>query len=164
MIDADESIRDSRNRYEVCAWAGVEPRFTTYDGDDPDGYALSVNIARRHLTKGQRAMIAAKGAVISGKSQRAISADHGVSQPRLAYASTVLEHAPDIADAVISGAMSLNEAYRIARENKTKAASAEAQLVRRREDGRRTDRLRHHCRTCFSILSDRPIQLRNFRS
>lgn len=28
--------------------------FVTYDGDDPDGYALAVNIARRHLTKGQR--------------------------------------------------------------------------------------------------------------
>jgi hypothetical protein len=49
-----------RNRYAACQLAGVEPVFTTYDGDDPAGAALAVNIAYRHLTKGQQAMIAAR--------------------------------------------------------------------------------------------------------
>lgn len=41
----------------ACELAGVEPTFTTYEGNDADGYALSVNIARRHMTKGQLAML-----------------------------------------------------------------------------------------------------------
>jgi hypothetical protein len=40
--------------------AALEPQSSTFDGDDPDGYALSVNINRRHLSKGQRAMAVAK--------------------------------------------------------------------------------------------------------
>ena len=54
------SILDGRNRYAACRLAGVEPEFTTYDGDDPEGYALAVNAQRRDLTKSQRAMVAAR--------------------------------------------------------------------------------------------------------
>jgi hypothetical protein len=39
--------------------------FETYEGDDPAGYALAVNLARRSLTKGQAAMIAAKAMIVS---------------------------------------------------------------------------------------------------
>ncbi|WP_245766819.1 hypothetical protein [Streptomyces colonosanans] len=49
-------------------------------------------------------------------------------------ASTVLQHAPDLVDPVISGAMGLNEAYAAAQENKAKANSAEVQLARLREE------------------------------
>lgn len=42
---------DGRNRYAACQLAGIEPTFTTYDGDDPDGYALAANGQRRDLTK-----------------------------------------------------------------------------------------------------------------
>ena len=59
-------------------------------GTDPDAYALSVNIARRFLSKGQQAIIAARAGVC-GKQQREIAADVGVSRPRLAYALTVLD-------------------------------------------------------------------------
>lgn len=49
-------------------------------------------------------------------------------------ASTVLQHAPDLVDPVIAGAMGLNEAYAVAQENKSKANSAEVQLARLREE------------------------------
>ncbi|MFD7013926.1 hypothetical protein [Streptomyces sp. NPDC059928] len=49
-------------------------------------------------------------------------------------ASTVLQHAPDLVDPVISGDMGLNEAYEVAKENKAQADSAEAQLARLREE------------------------------
>ena len=142
VLDTDGRILDGRNRLAACELAGVEPEFTTYEGNDPDGYALSVNITRRHLTKGQQAMIAARGAAICHKSQRSISADHGVSQSRLAYATTVLQHAPNLADSVTAGAMSLDEAYKIARENKEKAEGVEAQLARlRAEDPELADKV-----------------------
>ncbi|MEV7908059.1 ParB/RepB/Spo0J family partition protein [Streptomyces anulatus] len=142
VLDQQGRILDGRNRYEACARAEVEPRFTTYDGEDPDGYALSVNIARRHLTKGQQAMVAARAWLVSNHTARSAANHVGVSHARVVQASTVLQHAPDLADAVVAGAMGLDEAYRIARENKTKADSAESQLARlRTEDSELADKV-----------------------
>ena len=59
---AGEAILDGRNRFAACKLAGVKPEFVTYDGDDPDGYALAVNIVRRNMTKGQQAIVVAKAA------------------------------------------------------------------------------------------------------
>ena len=106
------------------------PDFVTYDGVDPAGYALACNIQRRSLTKGQAAMIAAKALLVSSKTQAQAASEVGVAQQRISQARTVLEHAPDLADAVITGAKPLDEAYRIARERKTAAQSEEAQLTR----------------------------------
>ena len=58
VLDAEGRILDGRNRYAACKLAGVEPRFETYDGEDPGGYALSVNVTRRNLRPGQRYLVA----------------------------------------------------------------------------------------------------------
>src|SRR6266498_4514212 len=47
-------ILDGRNRYRACRAANVEPRFESYAGDDPAGFVLSANIARRHLAPEQK--------------------------------------------------------------------------------------------------------------
>jgi 16S rRNA G966 N2-methylase RsmD len=51
-------LLDGRNRLAACELADVEPTTRTYDGDDPVGFSLSQNLKRRHLTPGQRAMLA----------------------------------------------------------------------------------------------------------
>jgi len=53
-------ILDGINRYRACTQAKIEPRFLEYEGNDPLGFVVSANIARRHMSEAQRAMIAAR--------------------------------------------------------------------------------------------------------
>jgi ParB-like chromosome segregation protein Spo0J len=134
VLDAEGRVLDGRNRLAACRIAEIEPAFITYDGDDPDGYALAVNIQRRNLTKGQAAMVAARALLVSNTGQVSAANSAGVSQGRIAQAATVRDHAPDLVDAVIAGATGLDEAYRVARDRKTAADSVEAQLARLRSE------------------------------
>lgn len=54
----DGRLLDGRNRYAACVVAGVDPDTRTYVGDDPVAFVVSLNIHRRHLTTGQKAMLA----------------------------------------------------------------------------------------------------------
>ena len=142
VLDAEGRVLDGRNRLAACELVGIEPSFVSYEGDDPDGYALSVNIARRHLTKGQQAMVAARACKVSLQPTRKVAAGLGMSAQRITQSNVVLDHAPDLADAVIAGAIGLDEAYKIARDNKTKADTVEAQLAKlRAEDSELADKV-----------------------
>lgn len=98
-------------------------------------FVLSANIHRRHMTKGQRAMAVAKIYPEPGKGGRGkrtsgnLAETAGFSQRRLQEARTILKYAPDLADNVLTGSMSLDEAYRIARERKDAASSDDARLA-----------------------------------
>jgi hypothetical protein len=59
------------------------------DRPGPDAYALSVNIAHRHLTKGQQAMVAARACPVSGQTQRAVVARRACSVSEQARARLV---------------------------------------------------------------------------
>ena len=52
----DGKVIDGKHRLRACEELGVEPVFQEYEGDDPLGYTISVNLARRHLTSSQKAM------------------------------------------------------------------------------------------------------------
>jgi hypothetical protein len=53
-------VLDGRNRVAACKLTEVAPRYRELDGEvgDPIAYVLSANLHRRHLTTGQRAMVA----------------------------------------------------------------------------------------------------------
>lgn len=58
-------VLDGRNRLRACEAANVAPTYTVYTGDDPVSYVVSLNLRRRHLNESQRAMVAAKLAMLS---------------------------------------------------------------------------------------------------
>lgn len=51
-------ILDGRNRARACVIAGVSIETKTYTGDNPVGFAFSLNEKRRHLSSGARAALA----------------------------------------------------------------------------------------------------------
>ena len=132
MQTADGLVLDGRNRLRACEAAGVEPAFTTYEGDDPLGYVVSLNLRRRHLSESQRAMAAARIANLR-HGQRSDLADTpiGVSSPltqaeaaellnvghrTLQRATIVRDQAiPELAAKVDAGEISVSAASDLAR-------------------------------------------------
>src|SRR5262249_9146575 len=57
-----KQVLDGRNRLLACSRVGVEPTYVEHEGDDDSALALviSLNVQRRDLTPGQRAIVAAK--------------------------------------------------------------------------------------------------------
>lgn len=131
VLDAEGRILDGRNRYAACEMAGIEPDFETYRGADPGGYALAVNIARRHLTTGARAIIAAKAARLNGATYKSVSdRETKLTQTRLSEAVLVLDWAPYKADEIIAGVTKLSNAVEEARDRKREAEQLKAKLKR----------------------------------
>jgi DNA methylase/ParB-like nuclease family protein len=140
-LDKDSKLLDGRNRLKCCQLAGVEPVFTTYNGDDPTGYAVSLNVRRRHLTAGQRAMVglaveaiyAAEAAKNVGgrprkgeekpvadpppvfKSRERAARAVGASGRGIQAAKRIQQAAPDLAEKVREGGLALDRAERIIR-------------------------------------------------
>lgn len=61
--------------------------------------------------------------------QEELAGQHGISQSRIAKASTVINHASDLVDSVLSGAMSLDSAYEQAKQRKERKQSSEARTM-----------------------------------
>ena len=115
ICDSEGRLVDGRNRLAACEKAGVKPRFAQLPArfqDDAAGFILSQNIARRHLTAGQRAMLVAKVRSVCGKPLSAMADEAGVSKSRVAYAAVVLDFGDDgLVDEVVSGECTLDHAY-----------------------------------------------------
>jgi hypothetical protein len=113
-------ILDGRNRYLACIAAGVEPMFEEYTGDDPLGYAVSLNLTRRHLNDGQRAMIAARISTLrhGQRSDRVQGVPIGPSSKMLNVSTRSVKRArevlakgtPELVDKVQRGEVSVSAA------------------------------------------------------
>lgn len=135
LIVKDGVLIDGRNRREACRVAGVVPTTSELNGADPVAYILSTNINRRHMTKGQRAMAVAKIHPV-GKQGRGLNAEArkaaesaGFSPRLLAEARAVLHWAPELANAVLAGAESLDHAYEVATERKGQVEAPQKRLA-----------------------------------
>ena len=141
---------DGRHRLRACLEVGVEPRFKTYEGDDPVRFVMRQE-TRRHLTVSQRAMMAQAflpelqrqarerqgtrtdltSPSVEGKVRRPMpsheSAEEagqivGVSRASVERASRVVREDPELAERVRAGEITVR--------------SAEQELVRRPESDR----------------------------
>ncbi|MFD6915378.1 plasmid replication/partition related protein [Streptomyces virginiae] len=142
VLGPDGVLLDGRHRLAVCEVLGIEPRFTTYEGDDPDGYVLIVNLRQRDLTTGQAAMIATKAQVGTETNEhlapaaaiRSLSEMTGISMGRLELADFVMRHEPNLVDLVITRAVSLDKAHGIALASKARAQASREHLARLRTE------------------------------
>jgi N6-adenosine-specific RNA methylase IME4 len=119
----EQKILDGRNRHRAAAAAGVQCPARTYDGDDPVGFVVSLNLKPRHLSESQRAMVAAKLATLrSGDNQHSEGLPIGrssqllnVSERSTARARNVREGgAPELVRAVERGELSVSAAADVA--------------------------------------------------
>jgi len=137
-------VIDGKHRLRACEELGIEPAYREYQGDDPIAFVVSMNLHRRHLEHGQRAMLgdrirdaydkAAKerqrirkgnqpGASVenlphlddTGKSRDAAGQAVGVSGKSIDHARHVRrDGVPELAQAVESGLAKVSAAAEIA--------------------------------------------------
>lgn len=155
-LDAEGRLLDGRNRLRACADAGVEPRFRVYEGDDPVGFIVAVNIDRRHIDVGQRAMLALtllshfEAQAQRGRPKKSVNVANrphlseqkraplardlaakavGTSGRVVARAKRIAEQAPDIADQVKAGRVALDAAEKQLRRRLAEQQEAEARAI-----------------------------------
>jgi hypothetical protein len=131
ILDAEGMLIDGRNRIEACRRAEMDPTFGLLNGHEPVAFILSQNVARRHLTQGQKCIGIARMLKITPKVIFAnkAAALYGVSENHLTRASVVLKYADELADDVMEGTSSLTDAYEEAKRRKEAAESDESRFA-----------------------------------
>lgn len=148
-------ILDGRNRSLACKRAGVEPTFTEYQGDDPLGLVISLNIQRRDLTAAQRAIVAARVWIANGDAKpgrksvktlpitaESLSRQFRTTKPSLTQAKAILKDAPDLATQVEACALSLAAAYQQMQAQQEEQKRQKAEADRKARDAEKTAQYR----------------------
>ena len=144
VMTSDGVGLDGRSRVAACALVEVEPRWEVYDGD-PVEWIIALNVDRRHLSTGQRAMARALAMLEAGDRQsgrwrrgsvgiREIpnTVEPNTWRDAVKDAGFVLDHAPHLADAVLGGDLALSAALAIAKQRQAEQHSEPARMVRLR--------------------------------
>jgi protein gp37 len=134
-VDSENLLIDGRNRLRAAWFLGLKSvPIERINPEDVLSYVISENIARRHLTVGQKAMLAAKIANIpQGGNRRTkiklqnsklISSSQAAefmglgSNSHISRARRIQEWAPAVGKKVEAGNITLDAAYQIASQNK----------------------------------------------
>jgi ParB-like chromosome segregation protein Spo0J len=112
----DNQVLDGWHRFQACLDLGIAPKTEVFFGD-PTEFVLDLNLRRRHLTEGQRAMmivqIAARAKNTDQKklTQEKMAAIANVSRASVARAASIKND--DVVKEVISGSTSLAQAINV---------------------------------------------------
>lgn len=119
-------VVDGRHRLRACLELGIIPRFEEIQAANDSIWktVVSINLHRRHLTEGQRALIGARltnSAIGSNQhtagavSQTKVAADLGISVDSVSRGKKVLKHGiPELVEAVSSGRLNITSAAKLA--------------------------------------------------
>ena len=130
VLTPSGELLDGRNRFKACEMVGVEPTFTTFDGD-PWAFVERENEQRRNLTTGQQVAIRALSLLAQGKRQDngrwergsiGVGPDDGDTGKSsdtpwvraMSQAGVISDWAGDKLSEVRDGSLSLDAAYRFA--------------------------------------------------
>lgn len=128
-ISKNDLLIDGRNRLQAAWVLGIKPPIEHFDPPDILAYVLSENVARRHLTVGQRAMLAEKIANLK-RGQKTNAANHAFVSEKQASrqlntnftaiqrARLIRNWAPTIVNQVESGEITLEQGYHVACRNR----------------------------------------------
>jgi hypothetical protein len=141
IVDGAQLLIDGRNRLEACKRAGVDPIFETLSGD-PLPYIYSANVKRRHLSKGQQAMLTAMmfpddgGKGGRGKKDQRTNPEEtaGFSERRLKQARQILSHSPALAEDIIKGTVRFDDVLQQVQQQIEANESAEQAADRKRKE------------------------------
>ena len=144
VVDPAGLILDGRNRMEACNRAGVEAQTKVYEGSDIAEFVIGCNVTRRNMTTGARAMATAlvleaahgreNGRFKYGEVDFATLQNPSGFKSQVSRCGVVLDYARDLAADVISGAITLNDAFTQAEQIRT---SAEREKIMAREKAKR---------------------------
>nr|WP_246301866.1 MT-A70 family methyltransferase [Rhizobium rhizolycopersici] len=162
----DGKILDGRNRAAACALLGIDAWTKEYEGNDPLGFVLSLNLHRRHLSESQRAMVAARvvdwergmnqnTAGPANLQTREAARRLSISERAVAAAKRVRDNGIEaLSDAIRDGRVSVHageaishlereEQERVLREEEKKIVQLSKEIRAKRAKMRHEGRLRH---------------------
>ena len=151
IVTFKDKTLEGIHRERACVETGVGLRYTSFQGNDDEALALvvSANLHRRHLTKSQRAMVAAKittmrqgertdlkpSATLRKVSRKSAATSLDVSERSVDNASTVHKHgAPELVEAVETGAIPVNVAAGLTHASKEEQREAVKNVKRGCDD------------------------------
>lgn len=134
-------IIDGRNRYRACQTLGIKPRLREWDGKGSlVGFIVSMNLARRHLTSSQKAVVAleierelakesrkrvgrpaknsAKICTFSGKARDNAALIVGTNRTYVSAAKRIAADAPELILQIKDGLLTVADARRLVKINK----------------------------------------------
>jgi len=143
VVNSQGVLLDGRNRRAACERLGIAPIVRRQDPESETAFIVSLNVARRHLTASQLAIVALEALphfetearerqgkrsdlwapVPTSSNVRArdeAAKSVGVSGRTVAQAKRVLEQAPDLVEEVKAGKITLKEAESVVRSAQAK--------------------------------------------
>jgi ParB-like nuclease domain len=143
VLDDDGMLIDGRNREEACKRAKVPPKYVDLNGQDPLSFIFGNNASRRHMTKGQLALLAWKAFLTENKLSNLddlprgavgrVSELAGVSHGKISEALMIFQHAPDQIELVIDG-LPFDRALEEAKKQQAESKTTEKQMEQLREE------------------------------
>ena len=148
-------VLDGRNRLAACELAGVEPRFTSYEGADPVAFVISTNLHRRHLSPAQLVAISLEalpmfeaearqrqrggpgGALLpqiiaeaseAGDSRDKAAEAFGVNRQYVSDGKRIKAEAPELIELMKADAINVPQAKELAKLDQDKRAAAVADI------------------------------------